>query len=127
MNARNRRCRPPAAVIVVLLSSSLAPRARAQQLDCDDVDHECAAGTAVAVGIKRAGGALLECLRERAGSCDLESSLAGVRSEECREAVECQLAELRDLVNDGSTSCAERLFREAYRFMARKATRIARG
>jgi len=127
MNSRNRRCRPPTAVIVVLLASSLAPRARAQLLDCDDVDHECTANTAVGVAIKRAGGAALECLRERARSCDLDPSLAGVGSEECRGAIECQLAELRDLVSNGSTSCAERLFRDAYRFIARKATRLARG
>jgi N-acetylglucosamine-6-sulfatase len=122
-----RRPRQLAAVVVFLLRAAHpVPRARAQQLDCDDVDHECGADAAVAVGIKRAGGALLGCIEGRTGSCDLDRSLAGVRSEECREAVECELSELRDLVSDGDTTCSERLFREAYRFMARKATRIAR-
>ncbi|HKA29430.1 MAG TPA: sulfatase, partial [Candidatus Binatia bacterium] len=61
------------------------------------------------------------------GACDLDASLASVPSAECRQGIECELAELRDLVSDGHTGCAERLFRDAYRFMARKAARIARG
>src|SRR5262249_21771316 len=132
MEPRNHRHLTAAAIVVLVLAAAfpvpgLVSSASAQQLDCDDVDHECVADAAVALGIKQAGRAMLACMRDRAGACDLDASLASVPSAECRQGIECELAELRDLVSDGDTGCAERLCRDAYRFMARQEARSPRG
>jgi N-acetylglucosamine-6-sulfatase len=116
-----------AAATLFLLRAAHPTPARGQQLDCDDLDQACGADSAVAVGIKRAGSTLLDCIAQGTGSCDFDRSLAGLRNQGCRDAIVCGVTELRDQMSGIGTTCAERLFRDAYRFMARKATRIARG
>lgn len=118
--------RPTLVAVLFLLSTTvLAPPAGAQ-VDCEDVDHDCLADPATIAGLRRGGAALHRCMRQGIDPCDLTSALSGVTSLECRAAVECQLLELRALVGDGSTTCVQHLFRQAYRFMVAKTSLIRR-
>ena len=71
------------------------PQARAQDFDCEDVDHDCdPADKTVASGIKRAGAALLDCARHGVDPCDLTGALARVTDPQCASAIECQVRDL---------------------------------
>ena len=94
------------------------------QLDCEDVDHDCAPDRYVRAAIRKAGAAFIRCDRLGITPCDLTEALAGITSLECRDAVECQMNELHALVGDGSTSCVQTLFRQGYRYMVKKTLRI---
>ena len=99
------------------------PSARAQAFDCEDVDHDCdPADKTVARGIKRTGADLVDCVRHAVNPCDLTSALARVNDPQCAAAIECEVRGLFAEVGDGSTSCVQRLFKEGYRFMAKKVT-----
>ena len=103
------------------------PHARAQDFDCEDVDHDCdPADKTVASGVKRAGAALLDCARHGVDPCDLTGALARVTDPQCASAIECQVRDLFAQLGDGSTSCVQRLFKEGNKFMAKKVTRIRR-
>ena len=103
------------------------PQARAQDFDCEDVDHDCdPADKTVASGIKRAGAALIDCARHGVDPCDLTAALARVTDPQCASAIECQVRDLFAQLGDGSTSCVQRLFKEGNKFMAKKVTRIRR-
>lgn len=104
-----------------------APRlAGAQQLDCDDVDHDCTADRLTVRGIKKGGAKLIRCAKIGLDPCDLTEELSRVTSPDCRDAIECELRTLFADVGDGSTRCVQQLFREGYKFMAKKAQRIDR-
>jgi N-acetylglucosamine-6-sulfatase len=77
-------------------------------------------------GIKKGGAKLIHCARTGEDPCDLTNELERVTSPDCRLAIECQLRTLFADVGDGSTKCVQQLFREGYKFMAKKATRIDR-
>ena len=99
------------------------PSARAQAFDCEDVDHDCDPGDkTIARAIKRAGTDLVDCVRHAVDPCDLTSALARVRDPQCAAAIECEVRGLFAEVGEGSTSCVQRLFKEGYRFMAKKVT-----
>ena len=101
------------------------PSARAQAFDCEDVDHDCdPADKTVARGIKRTGADLVDCVRHAVNPCDLTSALARVNDPQCAAAIECEVRGLFAEVGDGSTSCVQRLFKEGYRFMAKKVTHL---
>jgi arylsulfatase A-like enzyme len=109
-----------AVVLVVAIPSGI----RAQQLDCADIDHDCHADRDVASAIKRAGNQLVRCAKDGVDPCDLTEALARVTSPDCRLAIECEVRDLFGRVGDGSTSCVQGLFKEGYKFMSKKATRI---
>jgi arylsulfatase A-like enzyme len=115
-----------AAVLAVLWALSTAPPASAQLADCEDVDHDCPTDRYTATGIRRAASHLLSCVRHGISPCDLTDALAKVPDAECRSAIECQLNAVLALVGDPSMACGEQLFREGYRYMAKKVTRILR-
>jgi N-acetylglucosamine-6-sulfatase len=108
-------------VLRVLPSSATAA---AQQLDCSDVDHDCAADVRVEDGIEDAAKRLLECARHGIDSCDLAGALPARVDEQCQEAIACQVHALFTQVADASTPCVRHLFRESYRFMAKKVARL---
>jgi arylsulfatase A-like enzyme len=110
-------------LVLLLGALAIAPPALAQ-LDCEDVDHDCSPDRFVRTAIRRAGAAFVRCDRLGITPCDLTEALADVTSPECRVADECQMTELHDQVADGSTPCVQQLFRQAYRFMVRKTSRI---
>jgi arylsulfatase A-like enzyme len=112
-------------VVGCLLAVGIGTPARAQ-LDCADIDHDCHAESLTARGIKRAGGELVRCVRRGISPCDLTEALLKVTSPDCKAAIECQLRELFDDVGDASTDCVQRLFKEGYKFMSKKAMRIDR-
>jgi N-acetylglucosamine-6-sulfatase len=116
--------RGAALLVTVLLVAGLVRTAAAQQLDCGDIDHDCDADRYTASGIKKAGSTLIRCVKEGVDPCDLGLALARVTSPDCRFAIECELRDLFDRIGDGSTSCVQGLFKEAYTFMSKKATRI---
>jgi len=47
-----------------------------------------------------------------------------VNDPQCAAAIECEVRGLFAEVGDGSTSCVQRLFKEGYRFMAKKVTHL---
>jgi arylsulfatase A-like enzyme len=111
--------------LVFLLVSAVAFAAPAgAQLDCEDVDHDCAPDRFTRRGIRKAGAAFLRCDRLGITPCDLTEALEDISSPECRFAVECQMTELHDLVADTSTPCLQKLFRQGYSFMVKKTSRI---
>src|SRR5713226_9605144 len=124
----DRATRAALALAAVLgCGSASTPPAHAQDFDCEDVDHDCdPADRTVASGIKRAGGALIDCTRHGVDPCDLTAALARVTDTQCASAIECQVRALFAQVGDGSTSCVQRLFKEGNKYMAKKATRIRR-
>ncbi|HUE29728.1 MAG TPA: hypothetical protein VMR79_02570, partial [Verrucomicrobiae bacterium] len=100
-----------AAFLALCIPGLPVPHARAQDFDCEDVDHDCdPADKTVASGIKRAGAALLECVRHGVDPCDLTGALARVTDPQCASAIECQVRELFAQVGDGRTSCVQWLF-----------------
>jgi len=115
-----------AAAWLITLSLALPGTAVAQLNDCEDVDHDCSADPTVSRGVRAGGATLIRCLHAGTDPCDLTNALAPIATPECRFAVECELRALLAQVGDGSTSCVQQLFREGYKFMARKVRRIAR-
>src|SRR5438093_944222 len=115
--------RLPLACVALLAGLWRPPAASAQAFDCEDVDHDCDPGDkTIARAIKRAGTDLVDCVRHAVGPCDLTSALARVRDPQCAAAIECEVRGLFAEVGEGSTSCVQRLFKEGYRFMAKKVT-----
>jgi N-acetylglucosamine-6-sulfatase len=115
------------ALIALWLGIAGVPSSRAQDFDCEDVDHDCdPADKTVASGIKRAAKELIDCARHGVDPCDLTFALAKVTDEQCRDAIECQVRALFAQVGDGSTSCVQQLFKEGYKFMANEANRVRR-
>ena len=115
--------RLPLACVALLAGLWRPPAASAQAFDCEDVDHDCDPGDkTIARAIKRAGTDLVDCVRHAVDPCDLTSALARVRDPQCAAAIECEVRGLFAEVGEGSTSCVQRLFKEGYRFMAKKVT-----
>jgi arylsulfatase A-like enzyme len=119
------RCLVATVAMLVSLVLAAPPAVRAQ-LDCDDVDHDCHADRYTARGIKKGGSALIRCVKQGIDPCDLTDALEKVTSPDCRLAIECELRDLFADVGDGSTKCVQQLFKEGYKYMAKKATRIDR-
>jgi arylsulfatase A-like enzyme len=119
--------RPRLAAAAMVATLWLFSPVGAQDFDCEDVDHDCdPADRTVASGIKRAGKELIDCVRHGVDPCDLTLALAKVTDEQCRSAIECQVRELFAQVGDGSTTCVQTLFKEGYKFMAKKVNRLRR-
>ena len=115
--------RLPLACVALLAGLWRPPAASAQAFDCEDVDHDCDPGDkTIARAIKQAGTDLVDCVRHAVDPCDLTSALARVRDPQCAAAIECEVRGLFAEVGEGSTSCVQRLFKEGYRFMAKKVT-----
>src|SRR5438046_4253631 len=115
--------RLPLACVALLAGLWRPPAASAQAFDCEDVDHGCDPGDkTIARAIKRAGTDLVDCVRHAVDPCDLTSALARVRDPEGAAAIEGEVLVLFAEVGEGSTSCVQRLFKEGYRFMAKKVT-----
>src|SRR5262249_25051668 len=114
-----------AAAGLIALSLTFPRTAVGQLNDCEDVDHDCGADPSVSRGVRAGGATLVRCVKSGTDPCDLTNALAPIATPECRFAVECELRALLAQVGDGSTSCVQQLFREGYKFMARKVRRIA--
>jgi N-acetylglucosamine-6-sulfatase len=127
----------PALVLGVPLAGSIAGQQKAIAgtstihalvPDCDDIDSDCdPAEPQLGTVIKRAAGGLLECARQNAGACDVAGSLAGVKDEQCRDAIECQLYGLLAIAGDASRPCARRRFRAGVQLIRTKVRRLKRG